>query len=236
VVDGIIRNPDTLPALSGTPFVAELHDDLRVPVRIDNDTVVAAIAEYEVGAARGAAALLHVTLGTGIGTAFLLRGEPFRGGDGEHPEGGHIATTVPSRPCYCGRARCWEQAASRTALQVAASSLLGTPSDDRTAIATLGERADDGDAGAAEVFQRYGTALGDGLGTLLALYRPTHVTLGGSVAAEFPRFARVLDEALAPLGVWISRCSVTASSLGDLGGAVGAALMAARAPGGAATG
>jgi glucokinase len=234
--DGVIRNPDTLPAFTDTPLVAELERDFGVPVRIENDTVVAAIAEYELGSARGAPALLHLTLGTGIGAAVLVGGQPFRGGDGEHPEGGHIATTVPSAPCYCGRRQCWEQAASRAALQAAAAALLAVPADDTQAIAVVAERASAGDAAANGVFERYGAAVGDGLSTLLAVHRPTHVTLGGSAAVRYPLFAPHLAAVLRPLGSWISDCRVAASALGDYGGALGAALLAARAVGRPPTG
>jgi glucokinase len=222
---GVIRNPHTLPAFSHVDLVGALEDALGAPALIDNDAVVAAVAEYHLGAGRGAASLLHVTLGTGIGTALLIEGVPFRGGDGMHPEGGHIGVSTPSTPCYCGRSRCWEQAASRTALQRAAAELLGAPSDDPGAILHLANRAHTDDD-ADRVFRQYGVALADGLATVIELYRPTVVTVGGSVTAQFPVFAGAVREALGALGEWLSQCDVLGSTLDDLAGARGAALLA----------
>jgi glucokinase len=228
--DGIIRNPDTLPAFTDVPLASELEAEFGgVSVSIDNDAVAAAIAEYEIGAAPEAPALLHVTLGTGIGTALLLKGEPFRGGDNRHPEGGHLSTRIPTRPCYCGRLQCWEQAASRTALQTTAAAYLNTPDDDPTVIARLTSEVERGDKGARAIFSNYGAAVADGLATLLELYRPTHVILGGSAGIALPHFQHALSGSLAPLRAWIPEPTIAASALDDHGGALGAALLALRA-------
>jgi len=223
---GVIRNPDTLPAFTGIPLVADLASQLGVPVSIDNDAVCAAIAELKVGAGRGAEDLLHVTLGTGIGVAYLVNGKPVRGRDGAHPEAGHIAVSTPTPACYCGRRGCWEQGASRLALQKSAASLLGLQADDRTAIASLAARADAGDATARAAFDSYGVALADGLATLLAVHRATTVVLGGSAAMHFHQYEATVNAELATLGGWISTAQLLPTQLDDDGGAIGAAFLA----------
>lgn len=225
-LQGVIRNPDTLPAFTGVPLVAELSSELGVPVSIENDAVCAAIAELRIGAGRGAGDLLHVTLGTGIGVAYLVQGVPIRGHDGAHPEAGHIAVSTATPDCYCGRHACWEQAASRLALQKSAASLLGLRSDDRTAVDSLAARADAGDVVARTEFASYGVALAEGLATLLAVHRVGTVVLGGGASTYFRRFEPTVTAELAMLRGWISTPRLLPTQLDDDGGAIGAALLA----------
>lgn len=224
--DGTIQNPDTLPAFTGEPLVDGLTRAFRVPVTVENDAACAAIAEHGVGAGRGAASLLHVTLGTGVGTAVIVGGVLVRGGDGVHPEGGHISVPGRTPDCYCGRVSCWEQRASRQALQRAAAVLLGMPADDPRAMAELAAQADAGDAAANDVFSQYGRGVADGLATLLALHRPARVVLGGSAGAYLPYYRRAIHDALRPLKAWISQPEIVMTELDDFGGAIGGAILA----------
>jgi glucokinase len=224
--NGVIDNPDTLPAFTGWQVVDGLADLTDGPVVIDNDAVCAALAEHLLGAARDATRSLHVTLGTGIGVCLLDADRPFRRADGTHPEGGHIAVAGPTTPCYCGRASCWEQAASRQVLQRKAARLLGRAPSDPAAIAELADRAGGGDPESLTAFATYGRAVADGLATLLALYGPNIVVLGGSGARHFPLYRETIHTALAELGTWTQPVSIVATKLDDYGGAIGAARLA----------
>ncbi len=226
--EGVIRNPDTLPAFTGWPVIDGIADLTDGQVVIDNDAVCAALAEHLVGAARDVSRSLHVTLGTGIGVCLLDGDRPFRRADGTHPEGGHIAVDLPTTPCYCGRPACWEQAASRQVLQRAASALLGRAPSDPAAIGDLADRAGSGDAESLATFAAYGRAVADGLGTVLALYAPSLVVLGGSAARYLPLYRAAIDTALAPLERWIPCVDIVATALDDYGGAIGAARLATR--------
>lgn len=224
--DGVIRNPDTLPAFTGWPVVEGLTDLTDGPVVIDNDAVCAALAEQFVGAARDAPRSLHITLGTGVGVCLLDADRPFRRADGTHPEGGHIAVAGPTPRCYCGRPSCWEQVASRQALQRTAAGLAGREPSDPAAIEELAARAGRGDTQSLEAFAAYGRAVADGLATLLALYGPDLVVLGGSGARYFALYRDALDAALTPLSAWTPSVPIGASTLDDYGGAIGAARFA----------
>ncbi|MEA9986783.1 MULTISPECIES: ROK family protein [Subtercola] len=216
---GVIDNPESLPALSGWNFVDRLGELLGVDCRIDNDAVTAALAEVTVGAGRLDTGVLVMTLGTGVGVALMRSGIPFRGADGVHPEAGHITVDAPSSPCYCGRRHCLEQTASRTALQRLATHA-GFPAD----LEVLAHAASEGDPGAQRVFLEYGTRIGEGLGELCTQHRPTIVVLGGSAATYLPHFRSGVEGALAAL----TSAPVPAlrqTALGDLGGALGAALL-----------
>lgn len=221
---GVIENPYTLPAFSGFPLVAALEARLGCPVSIESDAVVAAIAEHRVGAGRNAARMVMVTLGTGIGVCLLIDGEPFRGPGSAHPEGGHMPVVSGTDRCYCGLTGCWEQVASRSALQARLGALLppGVPSDQ------LLHRA----AGAAstnadirEVFTGYGRLVGRGLCTLQSLYMPDVVVLGGSAAAHLDLFRAGLDQDLERPADLVRPMVIRGAVLHEAG-TIGAALLA----------
>jgi len=212
---GIIRNRDTLPAFSDTPLTHLLAQQLGAPCVIDNDAVTAAVGEHRYGSGRDSAALLTVTLGTGIGVALLLAGAPVRAADGSHPEAGHITIGDPAPPCYCGLPHCWEQAASRTALD----RLTG----DRTADIAAQARA--GDGSSRDLFRRYGALIGTGLATLLTIYRPDRVVLGGGGAQYLDLFGPGLHDALERRDEYALSPTIVAAELGSLAGAVGAAVL-----------
>jgi glucokinase len=213
---GVIRNTETLPAFSDiqiTPVISEL---LGVPCVIDNDAVAAAVGEHACGAGRGSAGLLVVTLGTGVGVAALTGGRPFRGADGGHPEAGHIPVGGPRAPCYCGLPSCWEQLASRTALD----HLTGNDTE------ALAAKARGGDAEAAQMFDTYGERVGTGLLTLLAIFRPDRVVVAGGAARFIDLFSHGLRRSLDRGPKYTPKAAVVAAELGNLSGAIGAAVMA----------
>jgi glucokinase len=221
---GVVNNPDTLPGFTGFRLVAGLQRRLRVPVTIDNDAMVAAIAEQRIGAGKKASRMLMVTLGTGIGVALVLDGKPFRGLDGAHPEAGHIPITSDASRCYCGIAGCWENLASRSALQRILRPLVPTALADREVLScavNLSHRKPIG-----QVFFDYGALVGRGLLALHALYMPDLTVLGGSVTDQFALFMPGLRASLAKSKQFGGDVKVTVSALGDIAGAVGAAIIA----------
>lgn len=207
---GEIRNPDTLPRFSRLDVAGGLQRRMRTPAWIDSDAVVAGLAEATWGAAAGAESVLSVTLGTGIGAAMIQGGVPVRAADGQHPEGGHIAVAGSGSPCYCGLLQCWEQVASRTAL-------------DRLR-ANVG-----GDEGA--LWAGYAERLASGLVTLLTLYHPACVVIGGGVAQHWLLLEQPLHDALARFREFDPSRPLVASSLGERAGALGATLLPRRSIG-----
>jgi glucokinase len=213
---GIIRNTETLPAFSDIQITPVISERLGVPCVIDNDATAAAVGEYACGAGRGSAGLLVITLGTGVGVAALTGGRPFRGGDGGHPEAGHIPVGGPPAPCYCGLPSCWEQLASRTALD----HLTGNDTE------ALAAKARDGEVAAAQMFDTYGERVGTGLLTLLAIFRPDRVVIGGGAARFIDLFSHGLRRSLDRGPKYTPKPAVVAAELGNLSGAIGAAIMA----------
>ena len=222
---GVIHNPDTLPMFSGMALVSGLQARLGVLVAIDNDAVTAAIAEHRLGAGAGAARMLMVTLGTGIGVAFLVGGAPFRGPRGAHPEGGHFPIQGGAGRCYCGAEGCWEVMASRTTLQTSMRDRVPSDVESAKILPAALVRADQ-DPTVSAAFESYGGQVGRGLAVLHALYMPEVTVLGGSAAAYLPRFAKAVEVALKRAPAFAVNCDIRHASLGDQAGAIGGALIA----------
>ncbi|MFD7710535.1 ROK family protein [Streptomyces sp. NPDC059786] len=222
---GIIHNQDTLPWFSDFPLVDALRKRLGVPVLIDNDAVSAALGEHAAGAGRSCDRMLMITLGTGIGAAMLVDGRPVRGLDGAHPEGGHLPVGSDPTVCYCGLTGCWEQAASRSALQRMLRARLG---EDHPARETLrhGSEAASGDPGVRRIFTEYGALVGRGLAALHAVYQPRVTVIGGSAASCLPLFADGLNQSLTRSAAYTVPTEIRPAELADSAGAVGAAVLA----------
>ncbi len=204
--DGTIENEATLPAFSGVDLIGAVRDRFGWPCLIENDAAAAAMGEYTHGAGGGTDNLLMVTLGTGIGVAAVHAGRLVRAGDGSHPEGGHITVGWAVRPCYCGLPTCWEQAASRTAFELVSGTDMAHANDDQWSV--------------------YGQRVASGVATLLTLYRPALVVIGGSGGRHLDRYRDAMTTALAraPGFRWLP--AIAAAALGDVAGAVGAAALA----------
>src|SRR5215208_1026373 len=105
--------------LEGVPLRAELEDRFGVPVFVDNDANVAALAEAQAIRARN---LLMLTLGTGVGGGVVIDGRIFRGASGRGAELGHMVVDANGRKCpgrACPNIGCIEAYCSGSALEIA---------------------------------------------------------------------------------------------------------------------
>ena len=104
--------------ISDVPLRDLMREQLGLPVYIDNDANVAALAEFLFGAGRGARNVVMLTIGTGIGGGLILDGEIYRGSTGAAAELGHIVVEEDGPPCQgnCPNHGCVETYASGTAI------------------------------------------------------------------------------------------------------------------------
>ncbi len=113
---GIVKEAPNL-GWTDVPLAAELRNQVRVQVMVDNDVNVGVIGEHALGAGKGAKNLLGIFVGTGIGGAILIDGKLFEGSRGGAGEIGHTVLAVDGPLCGCGHRGCAEALASRTAME-----------------------------------------------------------------------------------------------------------------------
>jgi glucokinase len=207
--------------LANLAFRDRMERRFGLPVAIENDANAAALAEWMLGAGRGASDMIMLTLGTGVGGGLVLDGRPFRG----WAEIGHIVVAYDGPPCQgsCTGRGHLESLCSGHAADAAARAVIGPGSNARELVA----RARDGDAPAREALAEIGRRLGAGIGSLVNIFRVELVVIGGGFAAAGdllfePAGEIVRREVLEPLGELVR---IVPAQMGGDAGLVGAGLV-----------
>lgn len=238
--DGMVRSAPNLPGWMD-PFGVgpALSESLGgLPVEVDNDVNVGTLAEHRVGAGRGAEDLLGVFVGTGVGAGLVLGGELRRGPLGAAGEIGHMVVRRGGRLCGCGNRGHMEAYAGRAAMERRARDLDAKGRD--TALVELApsrrmtsgvfvKALAAGDRVAVELIDDAVGALGAAIASAVALLDIPLVVIGGGLADRLgpPFVARVQEAVKQELFPKSPGLRVVPGELGDQGGAIGAALMAA---------
>lgn len=223
-----------------TPVAELLSRRLGRPVKVDNDANCMGLAESRLGAGRGCSSVFFMTLGTGVGSAFVQHGQVWRGAHSMSGEFGHSAVVKDGRLCACGQRGHLEAYASAKALvsrtvelaRQGLPSLYGQVSDEAAQV--LGSReifaaASGGDAAAAQAASEAASYLACGIASAVNLLDPELVVLGGGmITAEGPFLATVQNEVRARVHEALADLvRVVPAQLGNQAGWVGAALLAA---------
>jgi glucokinase len=211
-----------------------MHERFGLPVGIDNDANAATLAEWAHGAGRGTRHMVMLTLGTGVGGGLILDGKPYRGAIGAGAELGHMVIDLDGPPCQgaCTGRGHLEVLASGHAATMAAQAQFG-PAADAHRLVRL---ANEGDSAAAEILAEIGSRLGAGMVSLVNIFNPELIVVGGGFAAAGdlllePARERVAREALSPARELVR---IVRAELGTAAGLVGAGLVAFEALDGAA--
>ncbi len=233
---GTIQNPYTLPNWENVPITSILADRFNVPVTLENDADAAALGEYRVGAGQNCSRLYAITIGTGIGTAFILNGQIYRGLDGVHPEGGHIIIDPSGPLCYCGAQGCWESLASGTAIACQAKSNLSRLTSSllfrmaegdssRIDARMVAEAAQNGDEYAIEILKIAAKYICIGLINIIMLFTPEIVVMSGGVMNSASFFMPAIQQAISSHNIMVPaiRVQVLLAKLGNNAGLIGAA-------------
>lgn len=212
--------------LADVDFRDRMSERFGLPVAIDNDGNAATIAEWKAGAGQGARHMIMLTLGTGIGGGLILDGKPYRGAIGAGAELGHIVLQLDGPACGggCDGFGHFEALASGEAADEAAVRLFGPGATAHDLVS----RARENDPEAAAAMTEIGRRLGAGLGSLVNIFQPEVIVIGGGFAAAGdllfgPAKDMVAREALAP-GRDLVR--IVPAELGPKAGLVGAGFIA----------
>lgn len=224
--------------LDDLPIRDLVAEKVGLPVVVDNDANLAMLAEALYGAARGTRNALMLTAGTGIGGGIWLDNKLYRGTNGAGAELGHTVVDIDGHPCQgnCPGRGCVEAMASGTAIgrhgreaaEKHPDSALGRLAADGVVIEGkhVTEAAQQGDEAAIEVVNLTGHYLGAALVSLVNIFQPEVVVLGGGVIALGehllePARNEVRERALKPM----NETPVVAAELGPAAGMVGAAAL-----------
>ncbi|GEP36922.1 transcriptional regulator [Nocardioides psychrotolerans] len=212
-----------LPGWQGLCPGEELHRRLGLPVFVDNDANLGALAEVGRGAAQGVADLVYVKVASGLGAGIVLGGRLHRGATGIAGELGHVQVGEDGPVCRCGNRGCLETLVSASRLVQVLQPAHDEPLD---MARVLGLDAD-GDPGVRRVLGDAGRTIGRALADLCNSLNPEMVLLGGSLGAS-PSVALGIREALDRYAQpeTAAAVRVAAGSLGDRAEIVGAVSLA----------
>ncbi len=212
----------------------------KVPkIYLENDANAAALGEFYAGAGKNGASLVAITLGTGVGGGAIYHDKLFTGFNYAGMEVGHFVLKAGGLPCSCGRLGCFEAYSSATALinqtksameQNTSSKLWEVVHQDLNKVngKTVFDAMELGDETAKKVFNHYVFYLANGITSMINLFQPEILCIGGGIAGQ-------KDTLLQPLLDIInqedyarnlsSRCKVTLAELGNDAGIIGAAFL-----------
>jgi glucokinase len=236
---GVVTGARNLPG-EGAPIrmTAGLRDLTGTRAYVENDVTVGVWAEYALGAARRSRSVLGVWWGTGVGGGIVLEGKTWEG-RGAAAELGHVVVKIGGARCTCGRRGCLEAYAGRAAMEIRARHLHRR--GDRTDLFKIMEKRgrtrlqsgvwaralEQGDPMAIELIDRAVEALGAGVASAVNLLDVETVVIGGGLGTRLGEpYVERIREAMMPHVFADERPpAVRLAALGDLGGAIGAALL-----------
>ena len=238
---GAVSQARNLPGWDGTFQLGKwLAKSLGTPISVGNDVQVATNAEARLGAGRHYKSLLGVFWGTGVGGGIILNGEPWLG-RGAAGEIGHMVVKQNGARCTCGRRGCLEAYAGRAAMEIKAREeheagkhtdlfkIMKKHGHDRLTSGIWERALKAKDPLAEKLIDRAVAALGAGIASAINLIDVEAVIIGGGLGSRFGEpFVKRIRQAMAPhLFTDDHPPALHVAGLGDLGGAIGAALLSA---------
>lgn len=200
---GLLRASPNFPGWEDQPVARRLEARIGRPVVSENDANCALLGEAWAGVARGHSDVVMLTLGTGVGAGFLVEGRLLRGAHGAGAEGGHLCLYPGGRRCGCGQSGCLEAYASVTGLLETTREAFWEagkkgPLPSREPAVLFQMAAEEGaqHPWLVSAVERFAGDLAQGLASLVHLFQPEVIVLGGGLSRSFGRFQGPLEERL----------------------------------------
>jgi glucokinase len=202
-------------------------------IYLGQDAQAGSLAEFKLGAGRGCANIVCVTLGTGIGCGIIINGKPYRGSLFSAGELGHTIVELNGRKCNCGRRGCLEVYASGSAVVREArrqipnySDYMAEPDSGFTA-KDLYDMAGRGNAAALKIIEKQVEYIGMGIVNLINILSPDKIIISGGMCKEDVLLIKPLRElvkrsAYAPAA---DKVQIVQAELGEDAPMIGAALL-----------
>jgi predicted NBD/HSP70 family sugar kinase len=220
---GVVGSTAILPGWVGVTAAEEMRTRLDLPIIVDNDANLAALAEAAFGAGRDAKDLVYLMISSGIGAGLVLNGRLYRGAEGLAGELGHVLVDPEGAVCRCGNRGCLETVAGMDALADQLRRSHGEGLDGHKIVAL----ARDGDLGARRVIADAGRAIGTVAATLVNVLNPELLIVGGDLAEAGDLVLDGVRESLAraALPTAAEAATVVAGTLGDRAEVLGAIAL-----------
>ncbi|MBW4330782.1 ROK family transcriptional regulator [Stakelama sp. CBK3Z-3] len=167
-----------LPEWKGVDIQKQLARSLRVPLVVENDANLAALAEWTWGTGHGSEEFLHIICGSGVGGGLVLGGRIYRGGTGLAGEIGHMIIEETGELCFCGSRGCLTSFATEHAILAA----LRNSQHPRSSLREVVMSAQRGDAACQRVVFEAGQHIGKALATVVRILAPSVIAIGGPLA------------------------------------------------------
>lgn len=232
---GTILDTPNIPEWVNFPVGPKLCDHFGVPVYLDNDANMAALAEWQYGAGQGHDHLVYLTISTGIGGGVISSGHLLQGFRGMGAELGHMIVDPAGPRCGCGGYGHVESFSSGPAIaryvneQIHAGVKSSLQTQTRLSAAQVADAAFQGDALAVSAFERAGYYLGIGVANYLAIFDPSILVFGGGVSQAgellFKPFRESLQKHVFHLH-YLDDLIITKAAMGDNAGLLGALALA----------
>lgn len=226
---------------TNVPIREQVQEALGVPVYVTNDVRAATWGEWKRGAGKETSDLVCVFVGTGIGGGVIVGGRLLTGSTGVAGEVGHTVIDLHGPPCRCGNHGCLEAHAGGWAIGLRAQQAVEAEPEAGVALSTLARgntaaitaatvaaAAHADDPLALRLVAETGEALGAGVTSLINVFNPSLVILGGGVTAGLPELIGMVAASVQARALPAHRAAVdvVGAKLGRYSGTVGAALMA----------
>jgi predicted NBD/HSP70 family sugar kinase len=220
---GMISVHGVMPGWDDVHVGQVLSKRLNVPVYVDNDANLAALAESETGAARAYTDSVFVRASYGVGAGIVIGGQLVRGFAGTAGEIGHVVVRPAGEQCRCGNVGCLDTVVGSAALLREVGPLPGVAN-----VRDVVQRANQGDERCGDVIAHAGSTIGMVVAGLCLGVNPQVVVVGGEMAEAGETLIAPLRAAVqrGALPNSIAPLDVVPSALGTRAEVVGALVMA----------
>ena len=220
---GIVHFLPNIPGWKEVKLKATLEQKTRLPVFIDNDAKLMALAEYKAGAAKGYTNALCLTLGTGVGGGLIINGALYRGQDNAAGELGHLPLNELGPLCGCGSQACLEAYIGNAAIIKQARKLFGPG----ISLEKVSQMAENNDAQALKLWGEVGRKLGLALSGIVNLLNLDAIVIGGGVSDAGKRLFGSVQQtiSLRAMSVQAKRVRIFKAKLGIDAGIIGAGYL-----------
>ena len=220
---GIVHFFLNIPGWKEVKLKSILEKRLRLPVFVDNDAKVMCLAEHKLGAAKGSANAICITLGTGVGGGVIIDGKLYRGLSNAAGEIGHMPINEKGPQCNCGGRACLESYIGNNRILVEARKIFGHG----ITLEKLSYLARKQNRQAQTIWLRVAGRLAVALVGVVNLLNPDCIVIGGGVAGAgkilFDNIRKII--ARQAMSVQARHVKVFKAKLGNNAGLIGAAIM-----------